>query len=458
MGMQEGGEKWNLSPWSRVLALRMGTSVGFALFAFSLLLYRSHTDRSVFGVWSYSFFAVVAVTYLGLVFWIFRTLHAGRTPKWSAHSKGAAASFDLGVLLWGIAYCISALEDGKNAGRVTDLNFVGSIAPVASILEWLALCAWTLAAFLVIMPRLKGRHSGIAVSVAATVFMLLVMEGGLRVFFAIAPMTQGFPTRAGELWARRYVSLNSEGFRDAEHSKAANPSERRLLVVGDSYAYGQGIKQTADRFGEQVTARLVEATGQTWVSMNASEPGTHTLHHIEFLRRMLPYGPRVVVLLYVFNDIDYLRRVTPDWKASRYSPVGVLYSNSIFFEQVYMLFKRVVGGRIDGMALYEDDQLVSQHLVDIKRFVTLATDNGARAFVVPIDESVARTGGLRPGHRNFVRLAEKAGIPLIPVLEVFKGAEYSGLTVNWLDPHPNERAIRIAATHVADELRRRLSE
>jgi len=101
---------------------------------------------------------------------------------------------------------------------------------------------------------------------------------------------------------------------------------------------------------------------------------------------------------------------------------------------------------------------VSRHLVDIKRFVTLATDHGASVFVVPIDASVARSGGLRPGHRNFVRLAEKTGIPLIPALEVFKGAEYGGLIVNWLDLHPNERAYRIAATRVADELRRRLPE
>jgi len=444
--------------WSRLLILRIGTSLGLVLFAFSLLLYRSHTDHSVFGIWSHPFLALVAVTYSGLALWVFRTLHSGPASKWSAHSKGAAASFDIGVLLWGIAYSISALEDGKNAGRVTDLDFVGSIAPVASILEWLALCLWALVVLLTIMPKLTDRHGGVAVSVAATVFMLLVMEGGLRVFFAVAPMTQGFPTHAGELWARRYVSYNSEGFRDAEHGKAADPSVRRLLVVGDSFAYGEGIKRTPDRFGEQVTARLVEATGEFWVSMNASKEDTHTLDHIEFLRRMLPYRPRLVVLLYVFNDIDYLYQVTPDWKASRYSPVGVLYSNSHLFQQIYMLFKRAAGGRTDAVAAYEDDHLVTRHVVDIKRFVTLATDHGASVFVVPIDPSVARSGGPRPGHRNFVRLADKAGIPLIPALEVFRGAEYNGLIVNWLDPHPNERAIRIAATHVADELRRRLSE
>ena len=446
----------NLS--SRLLALRMGTTLGLALFAFSLLFYRSHTDHSVFGIWSYSFSALVAVIYLGLASWVFRTLRPGRIPTGSGQSQRAAAPFELGVLFWGFAYFISALDDRKNAGRITDLDFVGSIAPIASILEWLALCLWALAVLLAIMPRFRDRRGGIAVSVAATVFTLLAVEGGLRIFFAIAPMTQGFPTHAGELWTRRYVSLNSEGFRDAEHSKAVDPAVLRLLVVGDSFAYGEGIKRTADRFGEQLAGRLAAATGKSWVSMNASRGGTHTLDHIEFLRRMLPYRPRLVVLLYVFNDIDYLFHVTPDWKASRYSPVGVLYSNSYLFQQVYMLYTRVTSARIDDVAAYEDDKLVSRHLVDVERFVTLAAEHGARVFVVPIDASVARSGGLRPGHRNFARLSEKAQIPLIPALEVFKGEKYDGLIVNWLDLHPNERAYRIAATRVADELHRRLSE
>lgn len=459
MDVHAEGEKRNLSLWSRLLILRIGTSLGFALFAVSLLLYRSHTNTPVFGIWSYPFFALVAASFAGLALWALRTLRAACASERFTRADRSVVALDLGVLLWGAAYFVSALEDGRNAGRVTNLDLFGSIAPLSSVLEWLALCLGALAVLLTILPRLSNRHAKMAVSVAATVFTLLAVEGALRVYFAIAPMTQGFPTNASAMWVRRYSSTNSEGLRDAEHRKTADPSVRRLLVVGDSYAYGVGIERAADRFGEQVTAWLVESTGKAWESMNASEGGSHTLDHIELLSRMLPYRPRLVVLLYVFNDIDYLHRVTPDWKASRYSPVGVLYSNSHLFQQVYMLFRRAVGGGgPDGVKAYEDDQLVSRHLVDIKRFVTLASDHGASVFVVPIDVSVARSGGPRPGHRNFVRLADKAEIPLISALEVFKGAEYNELIVNWLDHHPNERAIRIVAAHVADELHRPLSE
>jgi hypothetical protein len=449
----------NVSLWSRLLLFRMGTSLGFALFAFSLLLYRSHRERPVFAIWSYPFFALVALTYLGLAFWILRMLSAGRRTNWAPRTKGAIVSFDLGILLWGVAYFISTMEDNKNAGRLTDLNLVGSTVPVAAILEWLALCLWALATLLAIRPKLAARHGNVVVSVAATVFTLLALEGGLRVYLAIFPVTEGFPTYAGELWTRRYVSLNSEGFRDVEHSKVADPSVHRLLVVGDSYAYGEGIKRTEERFGEQLSGRLTRATRESWVSLNASKGGTNTLDHIEFLRKMLLYRPQLVVLLYVFNDIEYLHPVVPDLRASKYSPLGVLYSNSYLFQQIYMLFIRAsAAGQADPVTVYEDDQLVSRHVADIKRFVALAEDNGARAFVVPVDPSTARPGGPRPGHRNFVRLAEQAGVPIISTLELFKGVEYTELIVNWLDRHPNERAIGIASASLGDELRRRLSE
>lgn len=440
---------------SRLSDFRVGTTVGFALFALSLLAYQSYESRQVFGIWSYPFFTLVVATYLGLAFWIFRTLRVERTAARSAYSKAASISLDLAVLLWGMAYFISALENRRYAGRVTDLNFLGSIPPVPSMLEWLALCLGTLAALLAIVPKLGQRHANALISVAATVFTLLAIEGGLRAYFAIAPMTQSFPTNANEMWSRRYALVNSEGLRDAEHAKAADPSVRRLLVVGDSYAFGWGIKQQADRFGEQVTARLVESTGKAWESMNASQGDTDTLEHIKLLEKMLLYRPQLVLLLYVFNDIDYIQRVTPDWKAARISLLGVLFSNSHIFQQAYLLYKRS-RGRFDGVTVYEDDQLVTCHLADIRRFVTLAADQGAKVFVVPMDVSVARSGGPRPGHKNFLRLAEQAGIPLISALGLFQGMEHKELIVSRYDGHPNERAFRIAAAYIADELRQRL--
>ena len=48
---------------------------------------------------------------------------------------------------------------------------------------------------------------------------------------------------------RTHVRLNRQGFRDIDHALKADPGVRRLLVVGDSIAFGWGVPDPKDRFG-----------------------------------------------------------------------------------------------------------------------------------------------------------------------------------------------------------------
>ena len=152
-------------------------------------------------------------------------------PNRMAKPGPAAILVDLSVLLWGIAYCLSSLEDRDNAGRITNLDVFGSIAPVPSLLEWFALCTGTLAILLMVFKMLRGQYLNLAVPVTAIMVTLIVVEGALRVYFTMAPMTQGFPSNAGQMWDRRYVRLNTLGWRDTEHSKLPDPGVRRLPLV-----------------------------------------------------------------------------------------------------------------------------------------------------------------------------------------------------------------------------------
>jgi len=82
MDAQAEGEKRTLPLLSRLLALRIGASLGLALFAFSLLLYRSYSDHSVFGIWSYPFFAVVVAAFLALLLDVVQTRDGRWTYRW----------------------------------------------------------------------------------------------------------------------------------------------------------------------------------------------------------------------------------------------------------------------------------------------------------------------------------------------------------------------------------------
>lgn len=376
----------------------------------------------------------------------------------------AAAWVDLAVLIWGAAYLTSALDGPRAAARILDLNLVGSVTPAAALLEWGALVAGSIAAGLFAFRTVPTRWVNPTASVAALVALAVFGEGLARLKTSVAPATQGFPTYSDALWYRRHVRLNGEGFRDRERAAVPEPGRRRLLVIGDSYAFGVGIERLDDRFGEQLGARLATATGERWEVVNASHPDVHTLQEIALLRRMLPTDPDIVILVYVFNDIDYLRPVTertvvteaPRTLLQRLHPARVLFTNSYLYQELYVRVRLLAwrrtarAGRLGDA--YADSVLIDRHLADLARFVSLARGGGAVVGIVPFDHAVTLGPAFRDRYDTFVRRARAAGLPVWPVGAAFARHEFSQLTVNGLDGHPNGLAEGLAAEAVVGPL------
>ena len=112
------------------------------------------------------------------------------------------------------------------------------------------------------------------VSVVAVVGTLIALEGAIRLWVVIAPPTHG--GFASRMWRQRFVALNHDGMRDLNHTVQPSPCTERALVVGDSYAFGWGVKKPEDRFGEQLLQRL-GSDGTRWEGLNFSASDRHTL-------------------------------------------------------------------------------------------------------------------------------------------------------------------------------------
>jgi lysophospholipase L1-like esterase len=248
---------------------------------------------------------------------------------------------------------------------------------------------------------------------------------------------------------RRFVSLNAEGFRDRAHAIEADDGVRRLLIVGDSVAFGWGIVRLEDRFGEQLATRLKSATGIEWEAINASRPDSATPEHLLFLDAMSRYQPDVVVLLYVFNDIDYLSRVTPRAQWGRFTPVAILFRNSYLFQESYVRVRRWMGAAETATNPYLDEQLLARHITDVSRFVANGQALGATVKVVPIAPSIVVEPSVRHMYERFLSHASAAGIPVCSLAQAFGSESFDALTVNALDRHPSARAHRLAAEATA---------
>jgi lysophospholipase L1-like esterase len=100
----------------------------------------------------------------------------------------------------------------------------------------------------------------------------------------------------------RKLTINSKGLRDRSYDYEKPPGVRRILVLGDSYAWGYGVADH-EIFTEVLEARL-EATPQHWQVINAGVSGWGTDQEYLFLKTEgFKYSPDIVVLsLYLIND------------------------------------------------------------------------------------------------------------------------------------------------------------
>ncbi|WP_447598974.1 SGNH/GDSL hydrolase family protein [Nitrospira sp. Nam80] len=453
--------------WKVAVHCHLARTIGLGLFFVATLAYRSQ-NPAVFGIWSWPYLVIVLTA--GSLF-LASVLHSRRCHQdeqlWGETPALRSVCVDLAVLFWGSGYVINGFEAARNWGQIADLNFFGSATPPAVLLLWVAmLTAWLSLARTVVLWKRRSRLGGIIVAVWVAIIVLLVAEGALRLWGLAAPRPQGYPTYTTALWSRKFASLNELGFRDAEHTVHKPPDVQRVLIVGDSLAFGWGVTNTDDRFGEQLAAHLRKQTAANWEVLNASLGDTNTLAHIQYLQTMQRYQPDVILLLYAFNDIDYVVPVTPREGPSepmtglrdRLSPVRLLFTNCFLFQEVYVRLRMLAyqAAASEGQPYedpYNNEAILDRHLQDVSRFVSVASRTSAIVAIVPFDIKIVASPAHRDRYRHFVHAAMTHGLPVWPAgPEVFARHAYSDLIVNKLDSHPNAIAHQLLAARIANPL------
>lgn len=100
----------------------------------------------------------------------------------------------------------------------------------------------------------------------------------------------------------RRLRINSLGLRDREHPYQKPPGVRRILVLGDSYAWGYGVSDE-EIFTEVLEQRLAGEPGN-WEVLNSGVSGWGTdQEYLYLVHEGFRYDPDlVVVAFYLLND------------------------------------------------------------------------------------------------------------------------------------------------------------
>ncbi len=103
------------------------------------------------------------------------------------------------------------------------------------------------------------------------------------------------------------IRINSLGLREREFDRKKLPGTTRILVLGDSVVFGDGVS-AEDAFPRRLEARLASKFRSVEV-LNAGVRGYNTYQELCFLREVgVALGPDVVILFYTTNDAEPLSK------------------------------------------------------------------------------------------------------------------------------------------------------
>ena len=292
---------------------------------------------------------------------------------------------------------------------------------------------------------------------------ILLLVASVAVFAAAAEATvrllglgEARPTGYAPVDTKRRAMQpkNSRGYRDRERAVAKPPGVRRVVSLGDSFAWGASV-EFEDAYPQRLERGLSRRRRETWEVVNLALPGMNTVDHAAQLAdEGMAYGPDVVLLGYVLNDSEDSQaaeaRRAIDW--SQPKERGLLEHSALV---------RLVRGRLWATAenrrrvggyksMYADGApgWVAGRKA-LKAMGALCRERGV-PFVVaifplfgnPMDDRYP----FAEIHAKVSEAATEAGAKVVDLLPAYRGLRWELLVVDGVDDeHPNEIAHRIAA-------------
>jgi lysophospholipase L1-like esterase len=425
------------------------------------------------GRWgSFSLYLLAALAYAACIAIPSLSRRADSLFPPGARGAVAATCTFAGLPLWAVLLFHLASGDVWLSPRVTPFSHTGWLPYLVGGLSFAAVATVFLVLVQSFAESLLRHRPGILraerrVCMAISTFVLcgVLIEVGLRVYAVSFPQTDGLGVTPGTaFWKRRYVELNSLGFREEEFGPKS-PGEYRVVVLGDSLVFGYGISRTEDRCTEVLERLLGESleTREGVVKpliprvLNIAKPGADSLTQLQWLQDVvLPLNPDLVLLGHYWNDITHARRQPTGSTASEPRPRVVLsfkrvvkiwlqtqsaLSAQLIKLRLLLKYRKAKAGDYL-LALYADSGTYPRHLEVLKRLHATCQEKHIPFavlilpyFAVPFDENPLMPLGKK--------LEEDLGNRNVPAFHLLsrEPPDFKGgweVWVNSSDSHPDE--------------------
>ena len=251
--------------------------------------------------------------------------------------------------------------------------------------------------------------------------------------------------------------INEHGFRGPGFSADKPDGVFRVMLLGDSFTFGEGVR-FEDTFAVALERRLRVGLPEVEV-LNLGVSSWNTQDELRYLSRAgHRFDPDLVLVVFVLNDANYAGGLDlfENFRA-RYEASGLL-KNSYLASYVFAAVAREIGGRryVEGLvgSALDEPKLWQISFGMLSRMKALSQKMGARFGVVifPFMYQLDESHPFSPLHELVRHYCEEEEIPVLDLLTAFRGQPYLDLWVHPSDQHPNEKGHAIAAEAMANFL------
>jgi lysophospholipase L1-like esterase len=251
---------------------------------------------------------------------------------------------------------------------------------------------------------------------------------------------------------------NRWGFRGADFTLGKPPGTRRVLVLGDSFTFGEGVR-LEDTFCRRLEQQL-NAAGQGPVQvLNLGTSGWGTRDEISYLQQGgLGFQPDLVIVAYVLNDASYAGDLDL-WEDFRESYEKRWLRSSYVASWAWAavarrtLARRYVSSLVRAALSDTADWQESFRLLSQGQELTLTHGGRFLVCIFPFMFELDDRYPFAPVHRHIADYCLTHGVDVLDLFPAFKGHSDQDLWVHPSDPHPNEKGHAIAAQAMGDYIR-----
>lgn len=260
---------------------------------------------------------------------------------------------------------------------------------------------------------------------------------------------------------------NSLGYRGKEYKKKEQ-GVFRVVVIGDSFAWGQGVLPYTSRFPELTEQLLLQhAAGKKLEILNLGFPGRNLDHHLASLPTIFNLTPDFVLYQWFVNDVDK----NPDIRA--FHTMQIINNNALHQKLktsyvTYILLHRAVNTL---RTLFGMQKSYEQYLVDrfkdnenkesvwantaLNDLITRLQERGIGLGMVLFPEFATNMSTYKLDflHDRVLETCSERNLPCLDLRETYSHYEnqMQKLRVNPLDAHPSTLAHSIAAEKIVEK-------